>query len=271
MGLREVPFGDGSGGMTLGSQTVFAVTGAAGAIVSAIVADLAKASGGTFHLIDLAPEPDPADPDLIQFAADRDGLKKTIADRLAASGTRPTPVLIERELARCERLHSALIAIQAVRAAGGQAYYHAADLTDPGAVASVMADIRDRHGRVDVLLHAAGLDISRAIADKEPREYDLVFDVKSDGLFNLLHAAEGMPLGAVVAFSSVAGRFGNAGQTDYSRRQRPAVQDHVQLPRHPAGHQGDSRRLDGVGRPRHGDQGFDPEGDGHGGHRDAGT
>jgi NAD(P)-dependent dehydrogenase (short-subunit alcohol dehydrogenase family) len=216
VGLREVPFGDGNGGMTLGRQTVFVVTGAAGAIVSAIVADLAKASGGTFHLIDLAPEPDPADPDLIQFAADAGGLKKTIADRLAASGTRPTPVLIERELARCERLHSALIAIQAVRAAGGQAYYHAADLTDPGAVAGVMAGIRDRHGRVDVLLHAAGLDISRAVADKEPREYDLVFDVKSDGLFNLLHAAEGMPLGAVVTFSSVAGRFGNAGQTDYA-------------------------------------------------------
>ena len=216
VGLREVPFGDGSGGMTLGSQTVFAVTGAAGAIVSAIVADLAKASGGTFHLIDLTPEPDPADPDLIQFAADRDGLKKTIADRLAASGTRPTPVLIERELARCERLHSALIAIQAVHAAGGKAYYHAADLTDPGAVAGVISGIRDQHGRVDVLLHAAGLDISRAIADKEPREYDLVFDVKSDGLFNLLHAAGDMPLGAVVAFSSVAGRFGNAGQTDYA-------------------------------------------------------
>jgi NAD(P)-dependent dehydrogenase (short-subunit alcohol dehydrogenase family) len=216
VGLREVPFGDGSGGMTLGSQTVFAVTGAAGAIVSAIVADLAKAGGGSFHLLDLVPEPDPADPDLIAFAADRDGLKKIIAERLAASGTRPTPVLIERELARYERLHSALIAIQAVRAAGGQAYYHAVDLTDPDAVASVMADIRDRHGRVDVLLHAAGLEISRAIADKEPREYDLVFDVKSDGLFNLLHAAGDLPVGAVVAFSSVAGRFGNAGQTDYS-------------------------------------------------------
>jgi acyl transferase domain-containing protein len=216
VGLREVPFGDGSGGMTLGSQTVFAVTGAAGAIVSAIVADLAKASGGIFHLIDLTPEPDPADPDLIQFAADRGGLAKKIAERLAASGTRPTPVLIERELARCERLHSALIAIQAVRAAGGQAYYHAVDLTDPGAVASVMAGIRDRHGHVDVLLHAAGLDVSRAIADKEPREYDLVFDVKSDGLFNLLHAAGDMPVGAAVVFSSVAGRFGNAGQTDYS-------------------------------------------------------
>jgi NAD(P)-dependent dehydrogenase (short-subunit alcohol dehydrogenase family) len=216
VGLQEIAFGDGSAGMTLGSQTVFAVTGAAGAIVSAIVADLAKTSSGVFHLLDLTPEPDPSDPDLIQFAADRDGFKKTIAERLAAMGTRPTPVLIERELARCERLHSALIAIEAVRAAGGQAHYHEVDLTDPRAVASVMADIRDRHGRVDVLLHAAGLDISRAIAEKEPGEYNLVFDVKSDGLFNLLHAADGLPVGAVAVFSSVAGRFGNVGQTDYS-------------------------------------------------------
>jgi NAD(P)-dependent dehydrogenase (short-subunit alcohol dehydrogenase family) len=202
--------------MTLGSQTVFAVTGAAGAIVSAIVADLASASGGIFHLIDLTPEPDPGDPDLIQFATDREGLKKKITERLSESGTRPTPVLIERELARCERLYSALVAIQAVRAAGGEVHYHAVDLTDPEAVSGAMADIRERHGHLDVLMHAAGLDISRSLADKEPREYDLVFDVKSDGLFNLLREAADLPVGAVVAFSSVAGRFGNSGQTDYS-------------------------------------------------------
>jgi acyl transferase domain-containing protein len=216
VGLREVPFGDGTGGMALGNQTVFAVTGAAGAIVSAIVADLAKASGGVFHLLDLAPEPDPGDEDLIAFATDRDGLKAAFAHRLAASGKRPTPVLIERELARCERLYSALVAIQSVREAGGEACYHAVDLTDPGAVADVMAGIRERHGHIDVLLHAAGLDVSHAIADKDRHEYDLVFDVKGDGWFNMMHAAGDMPVGATVVFSSVAGRFGNAGQTDYS-------------------------------------------------------
>src|SRR5205814_504140 len=30
------------------------------------------------------------------------------------------------------------------------------------------------------------------------------------------HACKGMPIGATVAFSSIAGRFGNSGQTDYS-------------------------------------------------------
>jgi hypothetical protein len=43
-----------------------------------------------------------------------------------------------------------------------------------------------------------------------------VFDVKADGMFNLLREAEGLPISAVVAFSSIAGRFGNRGQTDYS-------------------------------------------------------
>ncbi|HXP21783.1 MAG TPA: SDR family oxidoreductase, partial [Streptosporangiaceae bacterium] len=216
VGLREVPFGDGTGGLALDRSSVFVVTGAAGSIVSAIVADLAAASGGTFHLLDLTPEPDPSSEDLIAFTTDRDSFRATISERLKAAGQRPTPVLIERELSRYERLQSALTAIQAVTDAGGDACYHAVDLTDPDAVAQVIADIRERHGRIDVLLHAAGLEISHAIADKDSREYDLVFDVKSDGWFNLLHAAADLPIGATVAFSSVAARFGNAGQTDYS-------------------------------------------------------
>ncbi len=236
VGLREVAFGDGDGGLTLGSESVFVVTGAAGSIVSAIVADLAAATGGTFHLLDLTPEPDPADEDLARFATDREAFRTTISERLKAGGQRPTPVLIERELSRYERLHSALTAIQAIRDAGGEARYHSVDLTDAEAVAQVVTDIRELHGRIDVLLHAAGVEISHGIADKERGEYDLVFDVKSDGWFNLLHAAGDLPIGATVAFSSVAARFGNAGQTDYAaandlmckitssfRRTRPAT------------------------------------------------
>src|SRR5581483_8232833 len=71
-------------------------------------------------------------------------------------------------------------------------------------------------GRIDVLLHAAGMERSHLLRDKDPKEFDLIFDVKADGFFHLLHAIGDMPLGATVVFSSIAGRFGNAGQTDYS-------------------------------------------------------
>ena len=204
------------GAMELGPDSVFLITGAAGSIVSAITADLASASGGTFHLLDLAATPDPADPDLQRFLTDPDGLKRQIADEIAARGDKATPVLIERELARFERLASALAAIEAVTAAGGTAHYHCVDLRDGEAVAAIVEQIREAHGRIDVLLHAAGLEISKGLAKKDRPEFELVFGVKADGWFNLLKAAGEMPIGATVAFSSIAGRFGNAGQTDYA-------------------------------------------------------
>jgi hypothetical protein len=79
-----------------------------------------------------------------------------------------------------------------------------------------MGKVREASGRIDVLLHAAGLEISKGLAKKERAEFELVFGVKADGWFNLLKAAGDLPIGATVAFSSVAGRFGNAGQTDYA-------------------------------------------------------
>jgi hypothetical protein len=124
--------------------------------------------------------------------------------------------MVDRELAALERSRAALTAIQAVQNAGGAAYYRSLDLLDGASVAAVVKEIADRHGRIDVLVHAAGLEISHMLPDKKPAEFDLVFDVKSDGWYNLMSGIGRMPVGAAVVFSSVAGRFGNAGQTDYS-------------------------------------------------------
>jgi acyl transferase domain-containing protein/acyl carrier protein len=216
VGLEEQPAVDGKSGLTLDSNTVFVVTGAAGSIVSAITADLATASGGTFYLLDLVPEPDPENPDLKRFVTDKDGLKRELFARIQARGERATPALVEKELAGLERAQAANSAIAAVRAAGGTAHYYSVNLTDADAVAKIIQQVRERSGRIDVLLHAAGTERSHFLPDKDAREFDLVFDVKSDGWFNLLHAIGNMPLGATVAFSSIAGRFGNAGQTDYA-------------------------------------------------------
>jgi acyl transferase domain-containing protein/NAD(P)-dependent dehydrogenase (short-subunit alcohol dehydrogenase family)/acyl carrier protein len=216
VGLQEQTATDGKPALTLDNNTVFLVTGAAGSIVSAITADLATASGGTFYLLDLVPEPDPENPDLKRFVTDKDGLKRDLFARIQSRGERATPALVEKELAALERAQAAHSAIAAVRAAGGTALYFSVNLTDSNAVSKIIEQLRQRSGRIDVLLHAAGVERSHFLPDKDPREFDLVFDVKSDGWFNLLHAIGDMPLGATVAFSSIAGRFGNAGQSDYS-------------------------------------------------------
>ncbi|HSF87346.1 MAG TPA: SDR family NAD(P)-dependent oxidoreductase, partial [Acidimicrobiia bacterium] len=204
------------GGIQLGPDSVIVVTGAAGSIVSAITADLARASGGTFHLLDLVETPDPNDPDVAAFGNDKDGLKRTLFERIKERDGRATPAMVDKELAGIERRHAALSAVQAIEAAGGTVHYHSVNLLDPDAVGAAMEAARQTTGKIDLLLHAGGLEISRLLPDKEPREYDLVFDVKADGWFNLLKGLGEAPLGASVVFSSVAGRFGNNGQTDYS-------------------------------------------------------
>ena len=216
IGLDEQPATNGQPGLKLDKDSVFVVTGAAGSIVSAITVDLASASGGIFYLLDLVPKPNADDPDLKSFVADKDGLKRDLFARMQARGERATPALVEKELAALERAQAAQSAIDAVRAAGGTAHYFSVNLTDGDTVARVIDQVRERSGRIDVLLHAAGMERSHLLLDKDPKEFDLIFDVKADGWFNLLHAIGDMPLQATVVFSSIAGRFGNAGQTDYS-------------------------------------------------------
>ena len=207
---------DGAPGIELTGDSVFVVTGAAGGITSAIVADLAGASGGTFYLLDRTAEPRRDDFHVNLLRGGRDALKEELIRAAREAGERPVPREIEAHMLDVERRDAALRAIEAVEAVGGRAIYLGVNLLDDAAMASAMARIRSAHERIDVVIHAAGLEISRPMADKGPEEFDLVFDVKADGLFALLSGTRDMPVGAVVCFSSVAGRFGNRGQADYS-------------------------------------------------------
>jgi NAD(P)-dependent dehydrogenase (short-subunit alcohol dehydrogenase family) len=214
--LEERAAADGRPGLPLTKDSVIVVTGAAGGITSAIVADLAGASGGTFYLLDLVAEPSRADAKIALIRGDRERLKLALIEEARAKGEKPTPVAIDRQILGVERSDAALRAIESVEAGGGKALWRSVNLLDGPAVTAIVEEVRKAHGRIDVLVHAGGIEISRKLSEKEAKEFDLVFDVKADGFFSLLKAAEGMPIGATVVFSSVAGRFGNAGQTDYS-------------------------------------------------------
>ncbi len=216
VGLEEQPTSDAKAGIQLDEKTVFLVTGAAGSIVSAITADLASASGGTFYLLDLVPKPDPADPDLKRLATDREGLKRDLFARIQKRGERATPALIEKELGNLERAQAAQTAIDAVLAAGGK---HITSASTSWIQQRLQASSMRFGNAPDASMCCCTPRASTGATlfpDKDPKEFDLVFDVKADGFFNLLHAIGDMPLGATVAFSSIAGRFGNVGQTDYS-------------------------------------------------------
>jgi hypothetical protein len=72
------------------------------------------------------------------------------------------------------------------------------------------------HGRIDAVIFGAGLIEDKRIEDKTLESFDRVFGIKAEGLFNLYKALDGVPVSFLAAFTSVAGRFGNIGQADYS-------------------------------------------------------
>ncbi len=214
--LVETPNVPGDTGIEFNKETVFVITGAAGGITSAITTDLAVNSGGIFYLLDLVAPPSADDVYVKLFRENKDALKAKLIEDAKVNGEKPTPAMIDKKILGIERQEAALRAQESVQAAGGTAYFYAGDLRDYNAVENVMNEICVRHNKIDVIVHAAGLEISRSLADKDAAQFNLVFDVKADGFFNLLRAAKGMSIGATVVFSSVAGRFGNNGQTDYS-------------------------------------------------------
>ena len=203
---------------TLEQGSVFLVSGGSGGIIRPIVEDLVRATHGTFYLLDIMPLPDRDDPDIVRFAHDRGGLKNDLIARLTKDGKKPTPVQVEKALFGIDRSATTLQTLDIIEQLGGKATYLACDVTDPEMIDQAMQQIKQAEGHIDAFLHAAGMERSRKLEMKPIEEFRLVVSVKADGFFNLFKSMEAkgiLPRG-MVAFSSVAGRFGNSGQTDYA-------------------------------------------------------
>lgn len=94
----------------------------------------------------------------------------------------------------------------------------ACDLAAPGAAAQVATFVQERYGRVDGVIHNAGITRDRMLANMPPEVWDLALNVNLGAVLRLQDALD--PLlgeGArVVCLSSIAGIAGNVGQTNYA-------------------------------------------------------
>lgn len=94
--------------------------------------------------------------------------------------------------------------------------YVTCDVGDAEAVAQVMADIRARHGGVRGLVHAAGLESLGLLPRKNYTLAEQVVHTKLQGFHHLVSTVDPDTLDFLVAFTSISGRFGMDGQTEYT-------------------------------------------------------
>lgn len=92
----------------------------------------------------------------------------------------------------------------------------ALDVSDAVSVAAAIAGIRARHGRLDGVLHAAGLLDDGALAAKTAHSLRAVLAPKVAGTCHLDRVLGAEPLDLLLLFASLSGALGNPGQTDYA-------------------------------------------------------
>ena len=125
---------------------------------------------------------------------------------LALAGAGATAVAAARAPADVESL------LAEARAAGGEVDAVAIDLTDRSSIEDAVAEVVDRHGRIDVLVNNAGLGTNHDALDATEQEWDELFAVNVRGLFFACQSAGRLMVdqryGRIVNMASQAGLVG---------------------------------------------------------------
>ncbi|WP_374567853.1 3-oxoacyl-ACP reductase FabG [Ideonella sp.] len=121
----------------------------------------------------------------------------------------------------CDLKQEALdAAVAQCLAAGGRAEGHLVDVTKREQVDAMVAAVKARHGRIDVLVNNAGITRDARLQKMSQAQFDAVIDVNLRGVFHCAQAVADTMVeqgqGVILNASSVVGLYGNFGQTNYA-------------------------------------------------------
>ena len=108
-------------------------------------------------------------------------------------------------------------AVASLRASGAEVRVEVLDVADGAAVTKLVGEIGERGlPPLGGVVHAAGVLSDRALVNQDRESFDRVLRPKVLGAWNLHRATAELDLELFVLFSSLAGFFGSAGQTNYA-------------------------------------------------------
>jgi len=210
---RAAPYAQPSPDARIRAGSLVVVSGGARGVTAAALSSLCAygphlALLGRTELVEEESDTRPA-------ATDAD-LRRVLLARAKAAGVTVLPKELARQAKSILDGREIAESVAALRRAGAQVSYHAVDVRDPDAVRTVIDACRQKWGPVRGVVHGAGVLADALLAAQSDAQFDAVFATKVQGLKNLLAATAEDPLELLLVFSSVAGRFGNSGQSAYA-------------------------------------------------------
>jgi NAD(P)-dependent dehydrogenase (short-subunit alcohol dehydrogenase family) len=200
---------------TVTRDSVFLVSGGARGVTASCVIEMAKTFQCKFILLGRSAM-DTEVPEYARNENDEGTLKRLIMTDLKAKGEQPS-------LPKVKSIFNNIIAkkeidetISTIQNHGGEVIYIKGDVTDLASFKNTLGQATTQLGKITGILHGAGRLADKYIQDKTESDFENVLSVKLDGLLSLLGAVDIHHLDHLILFSSVAGFYGNVGQTDYA-------------------------------------------------------
>jgi len=144
--------------------------------------------------------------------------KATLRETMIKSSEQGKVTMVEwnSEWQKYTRSRDVYVTLDTINKTGNKAQYNSIDVLDHEALIALGTSMKRK---ITGIVHGAGLEDSKLVADKSHDIFDRVVRVKVDGwsaLMSCVHASGSANPKFAACFTSVAGRFGNGGQTDYA-------------------------------------------------------
>jgi len=200
--------------ITIDSSSVVVITGGARGITAEIAIDLAEKFQPQLVLLGRTPEP-AEEPDYTAGLTSMRDIKAAIMEHLKGSGQQVSIAVVESHYQKLLRDREIRDNLETMRSAGSKVEYLPVDVRDNTALEEAIELINTEFGRIDGIIHGAGVIEDAFVKEKQQASFERVFTTKINSARTLSKLASSPDLKFFFLFSSVVGRTGNAGQCDY--------------------------------------------------------
>lgn len=149
-----------------------------------------------------------------RYLADQNRVRLVLMNRSAMPERESWPEILSAgtDESLCQKIRD----IQDIEARGAHVQCISVDVSNREQLSQVLADVRATYGRIDGVVHGAGVPSDEAIVARHPAAAQHVFEPKLYGTWNLDMLTREDNLDFMVLFSSIATLFSAPNQADYT-------------------------------------------------------
>ena len=202
--------------LSLDANSVVLITGGARGITAEIATELAQRFSPTLVLVGRSSLPEAQEPENTRNLFDAKTLKGELRTQLESQGKKATPGSVEKLYRALLKDRAIRTNLSAMKSAGATVDYRSVDVSDDAAFGDLLGDVYEQYGRIDGVIHGAGVTEDKLLRDKTTESFLRVLRPKVTGALTLARKLRGDSLKFLFFFSSVSARYGNRGQSDYA-------------------------------------------------------